>query len=74
MRFHARLNVPVIPPVERCRRNMHIAAVAANTLSVAFFVMVIRHEFRGAIVMLAMTASPISICGAVSAGRMWIYT
>lgn len=74
VKFHAQQSIPVISPVERCRRDMHITAIIGNILTMTYFAMVIGHKFQGSTVMLAVSLSPSFICSAVFAGRMWIYT
>lgn len=74
MKFHAQQSIPVISPVERCRRDMHTTAVIANILGISYFAMVIGNKFRSSAIVMAVSISPSYICSAVFAGRMWIYT
>lgn len=74
LRFHQQQPSVSTYPAERCRRELHITAIAVSILHIAYFSMVLGGQLLLSVAVLGAVQIPISISAAILVSRMWIYT
>lgn len=75
--MHARQTTASSSPIEDCRRNLHVVAIAHAGLTLVFFVLILVLEgdqlWGSAILFVGVNQLTVNI-GGVLTTRMWIYT
>ncbi|CAN0450077.1 unnamed protein product [Ectocarpus sp. 12 AP-2014] len=76
LKFHAQQFSVSTTPVECCRKNMHVTAVANAVVSLVYFLLVLLVKARWheiSILVVILNQITVSVCGFLTI-RMWIYT
>lgn len=76
MKFHNQQLAASVAPAERCRKHMHITAIANAILCIVYFSMILLLDddrFQLSTVVLVVLQITVMICGFLTV-RMWIYT
>ena len=74
LEFHRETRSASTSPIEKCRRQFHIAAIVLATLSICYFAMVLGNAIWWSVMLWTVMQMPTYIAGAALAVRMWIYT